>query len=205
MPLHDWTRVPAFAFHDFHVGWLLRVGTALNTAVLPAAEYAALLAPVTPHRQYSLVRPRNRLTVRRTSDERVVAVLEVVSPDDKATARRAGSIVSRLARAVRAGCHVLLVDPFPPTHHDPAGVHGDVWIQLDGGRYTPPDDQPLTLAAYEASDPARCYVEPLAAGDRLPDMPLFLEPGVYVNVPLEFTYQAAFAHLLPQDRAALEA
>ena len=36
-------------------------------------------------------------------------------------------------------------------------------------------------------------------------MPLFLEPGEYVNVPLEATYQTAWADVLPQDKAALEA
>ena len=42
--------------------------------------------------------------------------------------------------------------------------------------------------------PAGCgYIEPLAVGDRLPDMPVFLEPGFYVNVPLERTYMAAWA------------
>jgi hypothetical protein len=35
------------------------------------------------------------------------------------------------------------------------------------------------------------FVEPVAVGDALPEMPLFLTPEVYVSVPLEATYQAA--------------
>jgi hypothetical protein len=35
-------------------------------------------------------------------------------------------------------------------------------------------------------------------------MPLFLQPGYYVNVPLERSYQDAFADVLPQHRALLE-
>jgi hypothetical protein len=37
------------------------------------------------------------------------------------------------------------------------------------------------------------YVEPVAVGDPLPEMPLFLEPELYVPVPLETTYTSAFA------------
>ena len=36
------------------------------------------------------------------------------------------------------------------------------------------------------------YVEPTAVGRELLDMPLFLDPEVYVNVPLEATYQGAY-------------
>jgi hypothetical protein len=36
------------------------------------------------------------------------------------------------------------------------------------------------------------YVEPLAVGDTLPLMSLFLQPGQYINVPLEETYMEAY-------------
>jgi hypothetical protein len=36
------------------------------------------------------------------------------------------------------------------------------------------------------------YLEPAAVGDPLPDMPLFLTRRVYVPVPLEATYLAAW-------------
>lgn len=39
----------------------------------------------------------------------------------------------------------------------------------------------------------RAYVVPFAVGDTLTDMPLFLEPGGHIVVPLETTYQTAFA------------
>jgi hypothetical protein len=50
----------------------------------------------------------------------------------------------------------------------------------------------LTLAAYDAGPPVAAYVEPVAVGDLLIDMPLFLAPDWYVSVPLEATYQAAY-------------
>jgi len=37
------------------------------------------------------------------------------------------------------------------------------------------------------------FVQPVAVGQALPDMPLFLTPDVYIYVPLESTYRAAWA------------
>jgi hypothetical protein len=50
----------------------------------------------------------------------------------------------------------------------------------------------LTLAAYESGLTLRAFVEPVAVGDSLPEMPLFLEFGGYVPIPLEATYRTAF-------------
>jgi len=36
------------------------------------------------------------------------------------------------------------------------------------------------------------YLEHFAVGTALPEMPLFLRPDRYINVPLEPTYQAAY-------------
>ncbi|MBI3408161.1 MAG: hypothetical protein HY040_07380 [Planctomycetes bacterium] len=35
MPIHDWTRVPAGLFHDFHQSWSIRIKDALNRGILP--------------------------------------------------------------------------------------------------------------------------------------------------------------------------
>jgi len=50
----------------------------------------------------------------------------------------------------------------------------------------------LTLKFYECDDRVRTYLEPLAVGNSLPDMPVFLYPGMYIDVPLETTYLAAW-------------
>jgi hypothetical protein len=55
-----------------------------------------------------------------------------------------------------------------------------------------PSEKPLTLVAYECDVTTRGYIERVAVGDPLPDMPLFLEPEVFVTVPLEQTYTAAW-------------
>jgi Protein of unknown function (DUF4058) len=35
MPIHDWSRVPAGLFHDFHQSWSIRIKDALNSGRLP--------------------------------------------------------------------------------------------------------------------------------------------------------------------------
>jgi hypothetical protein len=47
-------------------------------------------------------------------------------------------------------------------------------------------------------------VQPVSVGDSLPDMPLFLEPGAHVPLPLEMTYERAFAALPRRWRRVLE-
>jgi hypothetical protein len=41
------------------------------------------------------------------------------------------------------------------------------------------------------------YVEPIAVGDVLPDMPIFLKPEVYVPAPLEATYRTTWDDFFP--------
>src|SRR5437763_1026795 len=40
MPIHDWTRVRANRFHDFHQGWTIAIRNALNAGLLPAGYFA---------------------------------------------------------------------------------------------------------------------------------------------------------------------
>src|SRR2546425_9893697 len=40
MPVHDWTRVDARLFHDFHQTWAIQIKTALNGGSLPKGYYA---------------------------------------------------------------------------------------------------------------------------------------------------------------------
>jgi hypothetical protein len=40
MPVHDWTRVKAGTFHDFHHSWITHLKEALNEGILPVGYYA---------------------------------------------------------------------------------------------------------------------------------------------------------------------
>jgi hypothetical protein len=40
MPIHDWTRVRANRFHDFHQRWMIAISNALNEGRLPPGYFA---------------------------------------------------------------------------------------------------------------------------------------------------------------------
>ncbi len=151
---------------------------------------------------------QRRVTIRHSSSDRLVAIIELVSPGNKSSKHAFQKFVSKIVRAVDAGIHALVVDPFPPGNRDPNGIHAAIWSELGGESYPQPADFSLTQVAYESPDASsgepRYYHEPLGVGQPLAEMPLFLQPGYYVNVPLERSYQDAFADVLPQHRALLE-
>ena len=133
------------------------------------------------------------LVVRHASGDRVVAMIEIVSPGNKTTRHALRSFVDKAYAALKSGCHLLLIDMFPPGRHDPRGIHAALAEEFGEEGFSPPADKPLTLAAYSAGELKRYYVEPFAVGDALQDMPLFLTTDVYVPVPLEATYLAAWS------------
>ena len=75
---------------------------------------------------------------------------------------------------------------------DPQGIHKVIWDEIREEPFELPPDKPLTLAAYSAGAPKKAYVEPVAAGDPLPRMPVFLDSDTYILAPLEPTYLATW-------------
>jgi hypothetical protein len=150
------------------------------------------------------VRKQRTLVIRHGSDDRIIAVIEIISPGNKASRHALRSFVEKATEALYRGYHLLILDLLPPGPRDPNGIHGALWAAISDDDYTAPPDQPLTLAAYSAGPIKTAYVEPLAVGDTLPDMPLFLEPEWYIEVPLEATYQAAWRGVPQRWRRVLE-
>lgn len=101
MAIHNWNRVNAGLFHDFHQAWTTELRNALNAGVLPAGYFA-------------------------------------------------------LAEQILGG----------------------------------PTPDVVTLSS--AGLPHTAYVEPVAVGDPLPALPIFLGPDTYVPAPLEATYQTTW-------------
>ncbi len=140
----------------------------------------------------SIGRKQNSVVVRRVSGDRIVAMIEIVSWGNKSTRQALEQFIKKVARFLDQGIHYLIVDIQPPGRFDPQGIHGAIWDYIAGKPYSAPADQPMTVAAYESGLVFRAYVEPIAVGDPLPDMPLFLRPGHHVNLPLEATYQTTW-------------
>lgn len=133
----------------------------------------------------------NRITVRHPDGD-VVAILEVVSPGNKDSRHSIQAFARKMASLLHAGVHLLIVDLFPPSRRDPQGIHKVIWDRIHDEPFTLPSDKPLTLAAYAAGTEMVAYVEPVAVGDPLPDMPVFLTADYHVPCPLEATYQTAW-------------
>ena len=233
MPIHDWTRVTAGTWHDFHLGWIAEIRNVLNGGLLPPDYYAQaeqIAGPFGPDvltlqatdsttangaaetsdggvavatcppraplvaevEMYEYVLKRRTLVIRHASDDRIVALIELVSPGNKAGGHAFRSFVEKAVEPMFRGYHLLIVDLFPPTRRDPNGIHAAIWGEFSDATFTFPAGKPLTLAAYSAGPIKRAYVESTAIGREMIDMPLFLEPEVYVNVPLESSYRAAY-------------
>ena len=144
----------------------------------------------------------NRIAIR-TSAEHVVAVIEIVSPGNKAGKHGLRALVDKTTELFRQGINLLVVDLFPPSRRDPQGIHPLIWSAVHHGPFELPADKPLTLAAYAVGPPFTAYVEPVAVNDPLPDMPIFLDADTYVPVPLEATYQETWGRCPQEFREAV--
>jgi hypothetical protein len=152
---------------------------------------------------------RRTLVIHHVSGDQVVALLEIVSPGNKASKHAFRTFVEKAVGVLARGYHLLLVDLLPPTapgtRRVAQGVHAAIAGELGGPPFAPPAGQPLTVASYEAAAPGgNAYVDTLAVGDPLPKAPLFLEPGAHVRVPLEATYREAYSGVPLRWRRVLE-
>jgi hypothetical protein len=137
---------------------------------------------------------KSSVVVRHVSGDRVVAMLEIVSPGNKSHRQAFRTFVEKACELLELRIHLLVIDPFPPGPRDPNGVHAAIWAEVQDDSFQLPADQPLTQVAYECDvNTTRAYIEPIAVGQELPDMPLFLEPNGCIMVPLEATYETAFS------------
>ncbi|MFO7902806.1 MAG: DUF4058 family protein [Planctomycetota bacterium] len=123
----------------------------------------------------------------------VVAIIEIVSPGNKSSRHALRSFADKAVALIRGGVNLLVVDLFPPSPRDPRGIHPVIWDEITDQPFSPPPGKPLTLAAYQSAPTKTAYVEPVAPGDQLPEMPLFLHAQWHVRAPLEQTYQSAWS------------
>jgi hypothetical protein len=133
------------------------------------------------------------VTIRHTSGHRIVALIEILSPGNKASTADLEDFVRKARDAIRAGIHLTVIDLLPPGPNDPEGIHGAIVAAVSGETYELPEEEPLTFVSYAASDSPVAYLQHPVVGDELPVLPLFLTPELYVELPLEATYVTAWA------------
>ena len=173
---------------------------------------AVAVAESPPHTRISAsaemndyVLKRRTIVIRHASGDRIIALLEIVSPGNQSARHALRSFIEKAVESLYRGYHLLIIDLFPPGPRDPQGIHAAIWRELSDEIPATPVDEPLTLAAYSAGPTKRAYVEPTAIGRELIDMPIFLTPETYVNAPLEETYRAAYRGVPRRWRDVLDA
>ncbi len=246
MPVHDWSRVDAGIFHDFHGEFVRATKWALNHGLLPGEYYAmmeqraaGLVADVlalqrTPTDDIGAVngptsggqtgllleppvvemtyeadedyyrRKRNTVVVRHVSDDRVVAMIEVVSPGNKSSQNGLKAFVEKAADLLEKRIHLLVFDLHAPSARDPHGIHAAIWEQYTG-KELPAPNKPFVFASYDADFVARAFVKTVTLDEELPTMPLFLIPRGHIVVPLEAIYKVAYAEVPRGQQRLLEA
>ncbi len=181
--------------------------SAWSSVVLPAP-----LGPISPEvhlkhpargsRQYPPEKQRyfqktHRVVVR---DEfgKVVAVVEVVSPGNKDRKHSLQTFLDKCIDLLDQQVNFLIIDPFPPGVHDAGGIHQAISAVYSDEPFELSADKPLTFVAYQVSPLLTAHVKPIAVGDPLPEVPLFLRDDQGINVPLEETHQATW-RVLPRQ------
>ena len=134
----------------------------------------------------------DRVTVRHSSADRIVAFIEILSSGNKNRPYMLQKFVERLNDALHDGIHLLLIDVHPPGKHDPHGIHAALWELRSEASHGVTAEEPLGFSSYRCNAGARAYFERISIGQPLPDMPVFLTPTRYVYVPLETAYTEAY-------------
>ena len=155
MPIHDWTRVDAGMFHDFHQDWTIEICRTLNRGLLPP-DYLAMTdqrvdgtepdvitvragAPSVRVDWRSPTLPRVPDRSRVESDAAATpggptasssVISSVQSSRSSRWCRRATTTAATRSRRSRPrpsipqdGVSLVIIDLFPPTPRDPAGIH----------------------------------------------------------------------------------
>ena len=157
--------------------------------LLDVTEHPPQILPraVDNRRQYACV----IVSIRDDLHQPIAAVFWVTR-QDKETPYRLTSIIRHAVGALTRNIHLLVVDLFLPSSRDPHGIHKAIWDQFQEAPFDLPEGKLFTLVAYAAGAEKVAYVDNVAVGDQLPDMPIFLTPERYVMCPLEASYQVTW-------------
>lgn len=153
--------------------------------------------------RHSYTRMQRTVVIRHASNDRIVAMVEVLSAGNKSSRHAVRALLDKAVTALDNGIHLLLVDIHPPGPRDPQGIHGAILNEIGAEDYVLGAERRLTAVAYSAGPSIDAFVVHFAVGEALPEMPLFLTPEHYVRVPLETTYRAAWEDVPPQYQTVL--
>lgn len=68
-------------------------------------------------------RKQTSIAIRHVSGDRVMAMIEIVSPGNKSSRNGLRCFIEKAAELLNQRIHLLIVDLFPPGRRDPQGIH----------------------------------------------------------------------------------
>ncbi len=184
-------------------------GVAVQTAILQICETSPRTRFIDEADHFNALR-ESHVAIRNKRGDRLVAIVEILSPRNKDRADAILAFCNKLEKALEAGCNVLVADFLRPGRHDPYGMHYAFWKRFSETPHSVTAQEPIGIASYLApinnaqSEPV-AYFESVAIGKDVPDMPLFLASGEYIHVPIQKIYDEAVATLPPPYQEDLEA
>ena len=108
------------------------------------------------------------LVIRHSDGDRIVALIEILSPGNKASRHALRSFVEKAAAALARGYHLLLIDLLPPGPRDPNGIHGALWSEICDDSYVAPRDEPRAVEVRDLRARDDAGVDAYARPARLP-------------------------------------
>jgi hypothetical protein len=121
MPLHDWSRIPAGLFHDFHQSWSIRIKDALNAGRLPRGVAALVEQRSGPRESGVLaVESRGKLPRSEFGDAGGVATMEqpVTRFVSRTTKEFYASRANRIVIKHRLGRTIAVIEIVSPGNKD---------------------------------------------------------------------------------------
>lgn len=222
MPLLDHFRPPLSDrrhWHSFHNGWAYCISTQINS-LLPVGYFAeanvqyGIEIDVAAFEEAGATPPPNPWTppdpsasfpveltpavveigiFSRSGGPTLAGAVELVSPANKDRPAHRDALVSKCATYLQAGVGLVLVDVVTER---PADLHRDLLNRLGAGDTG--QGLPLYASAYRpvernGSSAVDVWHMPVALGQPLPTLPLWLRGGLCLPVDLEAAYERTCA------------
>jgi len=170
-----------------------------STSVVPGGVMIADSPPQVDHiatwERSATAQTSRQIAIRDANGDRLIAVIEIVSPGNKSSQSAIRSFIRKVADFIDQGVHVLILDLFPPGPRDPNGIHPLITAEIGGPAFQLGSNVLLTFVSYLAIQQVSAYLRTASVGENVPEMPLFLTPERYVSIPLAPLYDAAFQNL----------
>ena len=184
-------------------------GVAVQSEILQVTEVSPRTRFIDEADHWNALR-ESYVAIRNKRGDRLVAIVEVVSPRNKDRADAIQAFGNKLEKALEAGCNVLVADFLRPGNHDPYGMHYAFWTRFSESPHGVTPQEPIGIASYHApmnnvQHEPLAYFESVAIGYNVPSMPLFLDSGEYIHVPIQNIYDEAVATLPPPYQEDLNA